>query len=71
MYAEREPKNFQQVVDHLEGVDIVALQEVRDRFAAEYYFDPEKWVIILDDDSTDDMNLAFAVRKGVDYTLAS
>ncbi|ELA7337578.1 MULTISPECIES: endonuclease/exonuclease/phosphatase family protein [Vibrio] len=70
MQKERQ-KNFQQVVDHLEGVDIVALQEVRDRFAAEYYFDPEKWVIILDDDSTDDMNLAFAVRKGVDYTLAS
>lgn len=70
MHKERQ-KNFQQVINQLEGVDVVALQEVRDRLAAEYYFDPAKWVVILDDDSTDDMNLAFAVRKGLNYSLAS
>ncbi len=70
MHKERQ-KKFQQVVDNLEGVDVVALQEVRDRFAAEYYFYPAEWVVILDDDSTDDMNLAFAVRKGIHYSLAS
>jgi len=70
MHKERQ-KNFQQVIDQLEGVDVVALQEVRDRLAAEYYFDPSKWVVILDDDSTDDINLAFAVRKALNYSLAS
>lgn len=64
-------KHFHEVIRHLKGVDVVALQEVRDRSAAEYYFKPDSWTVIIDDDSTDDMNLAYAVRKGLTYTLDS
>ncbi|ENM5747451.1 endonuclease/exonuclease/phosphatase family protein [Vibrio mimicus] len=69
--AKERQKHFHEVVRNLHGVDVVALQEVRDRFAAEHYFKPDSWTVIIDDDSTDDMNLAYAVRKGLPYTLDS
>ncbi|HIF9103190.1 TPA: hypothetical protein ACX6QA_000079 [Photobacterium damselae] len=62
--------NYQMVVERL-NADIVALQEVRDRYALERFFPAVKWDVIIDDDSTDDMNLAFAVRKGLIYRLES
>lgn len=62
--------NYQMVVERL-NADIVALQEVRDRYALERFFPADKWDVIIDDDSTDDMNLAFAVRKGLIYRLES
>lgn len=64
-------QHFHEVVSNLSGVDIVALQEVRDRFAAEYYFRPDSWTVVIDDESTDDMNLAYAIRKGLLYKLES
>ncbi len=69
--AKQRQSNFQLVVDELSSVNVVALQEVRDRLAVEYYFKPEHWTIVIDDDSTDDMNLAFAIRKGTQFRLES
>ncbi|NAW68182.1 hypothetical protein CAG54_04780 [Vibrio sp. V27_P1S3P104] len=63
--------NFLIVAAKLANVDVVALQEVRDRLAVEHYFKPSDWTVIIDDDSTDDMNLAFAVRRGVRFRLNS
>lgn len=62
--------NYEKVVEALRA-DVVALQEVRDRLAVERFFSPDEWIVILDDDSTDDMNLAFAIRKGGPYRLHS
>ncbi|MGF1842199.1 endonuclease/exonuclease/phosphatase family protein [Vibrio clamense] len=62
--------NYEKVVEALKA-DVVALQEVRDRFAVERFFSPDKWDVIIDDDSTDDMNLAYAIRKEVQYRLTS
>lgn len=61
---------FQTVVDHLR-VDVVALQEVRDRSALELFFPTETWAIVFEDASTDDQNLAFAVRRHTEYRLLS
>jgi endonuclease/exonuclease/phosphatase family metal-dependent hydrolase len=69
--AKQRQSNFQLVVDELSSVNVVALQEVRDRIAVEYHFKPEHWTIVIDDDSTDDMNLAFAIRKGTQFRLES
>ncbi|MGR5144428.1 hypothetical protein ACQKPX_22490 [Photobacterium sp. DNB23_23_1] len=55
--------NYQYVADKLGDVDVIALQEVRDRYSVERYFTPDKWSVIMDDDSTDDMNLSYMVRK--------
>lgn len=62
--------NYQEAVEKLDA-DVVALQEVRDRFAVERFFATDQWNVIIDDESTDDMNLAFAIRHGIDYRLAS
>lgn len=43
--------------------DVVALQEIADRDALHLIFSPDKWTIIIDDDSRDRLDLAFAVRK--------
>lgn len=51
--------------------DIIAFQEVRNRQALEYYFDTEYWNVVIDDQSTDDQKLAFVVRDGIEYRLAS
>ncbi len=53
------------------NADVIALQEIKDRRALEYFFSSEDWNIIIDEQSTDDQNLAFVIRKGVDYRLAS
>lgn len=53
------------------NADIIALQEVRNRQALEYFFDTSSWHVIIDDQSTDDQKLAFVVREGIDYRLAS
>ncbi len=62
--------SYQSVINNL-NADVVALQEVRDRYSVERYFPATDWNIIIDDDSTDDMNLAFAIRKGFQYRLDS
>ncbi|MEF1289145.1 hypothetical protein [Vibrio sp. M260118] len=36
-------KHFHEVVRNLYGVDVVALQKVRDRFAVEHDFRPDSW----------------------------
>lgn len=53
------------------NADVIAIQEVKDRRALEYFFDPSDWHIVIDDESTDDQNLAFVVRRGVEFRLAS
>ncbi|HFQ4975373.1 TPA: hypothetical protein ACGUT0_001874 [Vibrio vulnificus] len=63
--------NYQAVIEKLDDVDVVALQEVRDRYALERFFPKDKWTVIIDDNSTDDMNLAFAIKKGISYRLES
>ena len=62
--------NYQSVINNL-NADVVALQEVRDRYAVERYFPATDWNIIIDDDSRDDMNLTFAIRKGFQYRVDS
>ncbi|ENM3764394.1 endonuclease/exonuclease/phosphatase family protein [Vibrio cholerae] len=62
--------NYQETVHKL-NADIIALQEVRDRYAVERFFPSDQWNIIIDDESTDDLNLAFVIRKGLDFRLAS
>ncbi|KGK20980.1 endonuclease/exonuclease/phosphatase family protein [Vibrio navarrensis] len=63
--------NYQAVIEKLDDVDVVALQEVRDRYALERFFPKDKWTVNIDDNSTDDMNLAFAIKKGISYRLES
>src|SRR5690606_4432905 len=43
--------------------DVIALQEIADRDALHLIFSPDQWTIIIDDDSRDRLDLAFAVRK--------
>lgn len=62
--------SFRETIKSL-NADVLAIQEVRDRRALEYFFDPEEWISIIDDESTDDQNLAFVVRNSVNYRLAS
>ena len=61
---------LQQTLDLLKA-DVIAFQEVRDRNALEKFLPATEWTVVIDDDSTDDQNLAFAVRHGVDYFLLS
>lgn len=51
--------------------DIFAIQEVKDRKALEYIFSPLEWNLIIDDDSRSNQDLAFAIRKGMEYRLSS
>lgn len=51
--------------------DILALQEIKDRRALEYFFPPALWNIIIDDESSDDQNLAYVIKKNVSYRLLS
>lgn len=67
-YARKEA--FQSTVNLL-NADVIAFQEVRDRSALELFFPAEQWHIIIDNESTDDQNLAYVIRKGVDYSLIS
>jgi len=50
------------VLDALEA-DVIALQEIRDRAALEAVFDPDAWWLVIDDDSGEYLDLAFAVRR--------
>ena len=43
--------------------DIIALQEIDDRAALELVFSTTDWHLVIDDDSGDDQDLVFAVRK--------
>jgi len=43
--------------------DLIGLQEIDDREALESIFDPDVWDLVIDDDSGDDQDVAFAVRK--------
>lgn len=50
-------------VIHSMKPDIVALQEVDNRAAAQLVFPSEEWQIVIDDESSDRQDLAFAVRR--------
>lgn len=50
---------------------MIAFQEMRDRNALEKFLPNDKWIVIIDDDSTDGQNLAFAVRNGIEHSLFS
>lgn len=63
-------RSLSSVIDNL-NADIIGVQEVKDRKALEYFFDPEDWLILIDDESNDDQNLAFVIRNSVNYRLAS
>lgn len=43
--------------------DVVAVQEVADRAAMELLFPPGQWLNVIDDDSPDEQDTGFAVRK--------
>ncbi|USD39219.1 endonuclease/exonuclease/phosphatase family protein [Ferrimonas sp. SCSIO 43195] len=62
--------HLRQVIE-LADFDLWALQEVKDRRALIYFFPEEDWNIVIDDQSTDDQNLAFVIKKDVKYRLES
>ena len=45
------------------NADIIGLQEIADRDALEAVFDPGAWDLVIDDQSSDDQDLAVAVRR--------
>lgn len=60
--AEARVRNLREVVRLLDA-DVVGLQEVDDRAALELVFSPREWLLVIDDDSGDEQDLAVAVRK--------
>lgn len=42
---------------------VVAVQEVEDRTAMNFVFPPDHWTVVIDDDSPDKQDIAFAVQK--------
>lgn len=55
-------ENLKKVVNEL-NADIIGLQEISNRNAMELVFSPKEWSLIIDDQSRDKQNTAFAVRK--------
>ncbi len=53
---------LRQVIESLEA-DAIGLQEIADRTALELLFPPNEWQIVIDDDSSDDQDLAAVVRR--------
>jgi endonuclease/exonuclease/phosphatase family metal-dependent hydrolase len=53
---------LRQVIERLEA-DIIGLQEIKDRRALETIFPPTEWLLVIDDESGDEQDLAVAVRR--------
>jgi endonuclease/exonuclease/phosphatase family metal-dependent hydrolase len=53
---------LKQVIERLEA-DIIGLQEIKDRRALEALFPPDEWLLVIDDESADEQDLALAVRR--------
>jgi hypothetical protein len=54
-------QRLQQVISLLDA-DVIGLEEIADRAALELVFPPDKWDILIDDDSNDQQDLAIVVR---------
>ena len=54
--------HLKQAIDDV-NADVIGLQEIDDRAALQKVFDPNKWHIIIDDDSGKNQDLALVVRK--------
>lgn len=63
--AEQFPLRIQRLKQIIREInpDVVAVQEMDDRAAMELIFDPAQWQIIIDDDSRDRQDVAFAIKK--------
>lgn len=55
-------EKLKKLVEKLDA-DVIALQEIADRAATNLIFPPEKWDVVIDDDSADTQDLAVAIRK--------
>lgn len=55
-------EKLREVIELLDA-DVVGLQEIDDRAALELVFSGQDWLIIIDDDSGENQDLALAVRK--------
>lgn len=55
-------QRLKQIINEI-NPDVVAVQEMDDRAAMALIFDPAQWQIIIDDDSKDRQDLAFAIKK--------
>ena len=54
--------NLQSVLGHL-SADVIALEEIADRPALQAVFNPQDWILVIDDDSADPQDVALAVRR--------
>ncbi|HET9530669.1 MAG TPA: endonuclease/exonuclease/phosphatase family protein [Blastocatellia bacterium] len=59
--GDRLPK-LREVIGLLDA-DVIGLQEIANRAALELIFPPQQWHIVIDDDSTDNQDVALVVRK--------
>lgn len=55
-------EKIRRVIERL-AADVVALQEIDDRRALEEVFDKSVWLLVIDDESRDDQDVALAVRR--------
>jgi exonuclease III len=60
--SDERAERVRQVIAELDA-DVIGLQEIKDRSALELIFDPNEWLLVIDDESGDDQDVALAVRK--------
>lgn len=54
--------NLREVISEL-SADVIGLQEIGDREALHQIFDPAEWIVLIDDDSGDDQDVALVIKR--------